>query len=81
MSVEPPRKSWRRSFSLRSLLVAISAIAILCLFVSRKYHDWDRQERARRQRAELLNMGDFPGDIPLRPRWPLSPAGGPEPRR
>jgi hypothetical protein len=43
-------------------------IAIALAFAGREVQEWRRRERARQQRAQLLNMGDYPGDIPLRMR-------------
>ena len=59
------RQPWLR-FRLRTLLVITAVIAIALTFAAREVREWRRRERARQQRAQLLNLGDYPGDIPLR---------------
>ena len=50
----------RFRFGLRTLLVATAVLAIGSFFAARHYKEWKRRERARIQRAQLLEMRDFP---------------------
>ncbi|MES1213164.1 MAG: hypothetical protein ABUL64_01120 [Singulisphaera sp.] len=63
----------RFRFRLRTLLAVTALMAIALTFLAREVREWRRRERARQQRAQLLNMGDFPGDIPLRRGRPFTP--------
>jgi hypothetical protein len=56
---------WGR-FRLRTLLVLTAVIAVALAFSGREFQEWRRRERARQQRAQLLGVDGYPGDIPLR---------------
>ncbi len=53
-------------FRLRTMLVATAVVAALLTIALQPFQEWRRHERARAQRDQLLNLGDYPGDIPLR---------------
>ena len=67
MIITLPKPRRRRfQFSLRTLLVLTGVVAVASLFAAREYNEWRRRERARVQRAQLLEMWDAP--IPQRVR-------------
>ena len=55
---------WLR-FRLQTLLALTAVIAIALTFAAHEVREARRRDRARQQRAQLLNLGDYPGDIPL----------------
>jgi len=63
------RRRWYQ-FRLRTMLVSTAVVALLLTLATRPFQEWRRRERARIQRDQLLNLGDYPGDIPLRPASP-----------
>ena len=60
-NIRASKVPWLR-FRLRTLLVITAVIAIALTFATHEVREWRRRERARQQRAQLLNMGDWPGD-------------------